>query len=915
MGMGGPEELIAGRAIQDASKNIEAGIQASRFNANAAMPADTNSVAASTMARIASMFTPGGRLREAPSAMARRVANLLFDNSWGTKESAASPLTNRVAPTAESLKGIHDAKLNEAQISMRESLKEGVRAGGFTHQLQGAESIAIKSTSDNAAFGRAVVDHLWREDAHARGFGEAPQSHPSVTKAAKAMRAYLNHMDGERLSLELPGSVKNYVPRQYKSWEVMANREDFITKLIEQQRDNTIRDFNTGEWKMSSNRVVENGVWDGPTSHLTAKDVEAIRSHLEAKGASELTEAELANILDAYGMSRYEKELQAFWRSRAEATFDTITKQGEMLGTDRISHASRPMRERSMDLDPVRFRRYLHDESDHLLNAYHHSTAGHLAARRSFRMDDAMRIEVKRLTGKNAADENFDPALLLEAVDAHFQGLIDAANGDTRSIDALRNAKTSVSNDLRAKMNELLGNNMVEQPIGWALLGQRVSLRMPVMAYLGNLVASNISDIAAMSLMSKMTANQRWQLIKSLNLFKEVPKSGLESLFVGTMDAANNLRAARGMGLNEMPMGAAYGHGTQANVMQAIDKVTEKGTAKFLGLTGMVRFNNNLRRAFGHVILEQLTDGARKMAQAEVLRRGGMSEADAIARVGITAEDAATFNRLGINGRTATDIVLELKNHATDVNGGALGSRVDTHDGFIHPQFEKWADKDSARILMSAVSRHTTDIIIDPKLLSKPLINRTWHGKIFNQMANFFYAWGNQQAVLAAQRPATAQAQYVMLAVGLGAAADALHNVMSGRRSLDETAQKWADDPLAMTYGAIDRSALLGWLSRPIALADKENLGPNRFIKNEQMSGTFRQADGPWEIMGGPFASWAKSLTAGVAGLANGNFGPSQRRQLWNATPYHNLWFINSGLRAMEAAGFETPEFTHPKKR
>lgn len=1030
MGPGGPEELMAAQAAKEAGARIDAKVAEVGKTVNADLPQAAASKPSGWAAKLASLVTPGGRLREAPSAMARKVSNLLFDNSWATAESADAPLTHQVAPTAESLKLNHDAKFNEAQMAMRESQKAGVKAGGFTHELAGGETLAVKSTGDTRNFGRAVIDHLWREDAHARGQGEAPQSAPAVAQAARAARNYLNHMGTEGKALDLIGQLDNYVPRRWKAWEIVRGREDFIGKLIEQQKTNYLRDFNTGAWKDGHTRLVDEGVWNGPArSHLTSEDVAAIRDRQtkgeqmlaeatatrkqatetvqgakamrnEAKAArdqaaqqmaearrfrtesesmrtsgnkaeatrlwkqweslrdqanlakqeagntlaqartkiteavatrkkaaqiakdaaafpKDIQESELAGILGAHGMGRYDAEIKAFWRSRAESTFNTLTNDGEKMGAHELTHGSKPMNERTLEIDPAAFRQYLHDDAEGLLHGYHHSTAGHLASRRAFRLDGRMQESVRAITGIDPKAENFDPALMVRAVNEHFQTLIDWArkNGDNAAMDRLENAKKSATNDILAKLNELHGANMTEKPIGWSLLGQRVSLRLPVMAYLGNLVASNISDIAAVSLASKMTANQKWQVVKALNLFKEVPKAGLESLFVGTMDAANHLRAARGMDIHDMPMGREYGAGTQGRVMEGIDKATEKGTAMFLGLTGMPRFNGNLRRAMGHVVLEQLTDGARKMAKAEVLRKGGMAEAEAVAKAGLSPEDATQLNRLGINGKSSTRIMEQLRQSGTDFEGKALGDAVATHDGFIHPQFANWSDPDAAKSFMAAVNRHTTDLILEPKLLSKPLMNRSWHGKVFNQMANFFYAWGNQQAVLAAQRPLTSQAQYAMMAVGLGAVADALHNGISGRRSLDDTAKKWQDDPVAMTYGAIDRSALLGWLARPIAMADKYNLGPNRFIKNDQMSGTFRQAEGPWEILGGPFASWAKSLASGTIGAAGqGKFGPNQQKQLWNATPYHNLWFLNMGLRAMEAAGFDMPEFTQHTK-
>ena len=322
--------------------------------------------------------------------------------------------------------------------------------------------------------------------------------------------------------------------------------------------------------------------------------------------------------------------------------------------------------------------------------------------------------------------------------------------------------------------------------------------------------------------------------------------------------------------------------------------------------TGINRWSQAMRRTVAGQLLQDIIAGAKKMHAASNLVGQGFTQDKAFAKVGLAIEDARRLNRLGFNAERSKRLLEQIDAHGVD----AFGNKVDsTHDGYISPEMSKWwkQDRDLYDTLNAAVNSETLNLIVEPKILSRPLMNNTLLGKLFNQFQGFAMAWGTQLAPLAMQRGGHEIAMYAGLMFGLGAIADALRNELTGRRTLEDTVNKWKENPAGMAYGAIDRSGLTGWLSRPLGMLELTPYGPGKLLKNQGLSSAYGRP-GEWVDKFSPVTGWVNKVYSGTVGsLYDGGWNRKNQMLLWRATPFNNLWAVEGFNRAAERMGFDTP--------
>lgn len=215
----------------------------------------------------------------------------------------------------------------------------------------------------------------------------------------------------------------------------------------------------------------------------------------------------------------------------------------------------------------------------------------------------------------------------------------------------------------------------------------------------------------------------------------------------------------------------------------------------------------------------------------------------------------------------------------------------------------------------AAINAEVDNLIVTPKLLSRPLFNSdprfAFIGKAFNQSQAFAFAYGNQLAPMVASRPGVGIANWMAQAVFFGAVSDALHNHISGRRSIGESAELWAnpDKTAGMAYAAVNRAGLLGYLARPMAWADQAGVGVGPILGNDVSSMAAAQA---LAVTGklGPFFNWAHDLGRGLGPLLTNTdqgYTPSLRHTLRKTLPFQNLLWTKALYTATRDAGFDNP--------
>jgi hypothetical protein len=217
----------------------------------------------------------------------------------------------------------------------------------------------------------------------------------------------------------------------------------------------------------------------------------------------------------------------------------------------------------------------------------------------------------------------------------------------------------------------------------------------------------------------------------------------------------------------------------------------------------------------------------------------------------------------------------------------------------VKPNFDDWdfsdhATKDLYDIMTANIGAEVErSMIVTPGVFDRPIINQYIIGRMFNQFSGFAMAFANQRLRVMAQMPTQYQLGYAMVYFMLGAISDAISNHLSGRRSLDESAELWQTQPLGMSYSAFRRSGLIGWLERPMAVA--ESLGvpfaPANALAAGEIGSTYTRhmsAQNPLTLLG-PVASDIDQGVKLAAQLSKGEFDDKAAYRGWKLAPYQNL--------------------------
>jgi hypothetical protein len=654
---------------------------------------------------------------------------------------------------------------------------------------------------------------------------------------------------------------------------------------------------------------------------LTREDRSAILSLVAEGGVDSINELTLRAELGANVLGRYLEEVDLYFEAAAESTFNTITGLENRHGVEHGMGNVRPFRERILQIDETEFGDFLEGSAYRLMDAYHATVAGKVAVRQAIRRAESVwGPRVQEATGKSLADSGYDPELINLAVRHDFQRWMDATQGDKAAQGSIERAMKATVGDrgsiLDASLATLEGRPVFpDNPAataGWRLVLERTALRLPFVTMLGKVTVSAFTDLAAATMYSRATPRRLSTMVQALNLLKRMSPRQLQSLYVATADMTRSMRAMELGEIGPYVDHSTFGPGLKGKVLAGIDSVGEYVTRKFATATGLNRWNHNLKVCMAQVIGDTLIEGAGKMSRAmDIVEATGTTQAEALSRVGLTAEDAARLNRLGLNGERCRRLMDLLYEHGVDHEGNRPwagdSAAFDKFDGFVFPELSAWynLDREMFDVWTNAVNSEVQNVIIEPKLGSRPVMNNTFGGKIFNQFQAFANAFGMQQAPMMGARPGYEIAAYATLMVGLGGLVDAIHNSLSGRRTLEETASLWANKPAGMFYGAVNRSGLLGWLARPLGLLEQTPAGIGKNLGNDTIS-TLNARPGPLVEQLGPFFTWANSTYSGLTNtMAQGRMSEQSQRQLWKALPFRNWWALELYNRTMEGAGYD----------
>ncbi len=573
---------------------------------------------------------------------------------------------------------------------------------------------------------------------------------------------------------------------------------------------------------------------------------------------------------------------------------------------------------RLRELDELDFADFIDDDVSTLLAAYDNTVGGEIAARLGvLRNRDKLEPMVAATLGEPL---DGTPEQILRATRQEYQNWIDVRAGNNKAQERIIGSQKSTMKILERKVAELRGQPMsTDSPaltVGFKEVIGRNLLRVVSMAYLGKVAASSMPDVANMALY----ANMRQQdlgviaggLTDMLSLWKKIPRDQLELLQSG-IDDDGLARTFAFAELDHAPSAHRFADTKMGAAAQIADRSLEGANAAFFRATGMNRWNTVMKRISARIVLNIIHDGAGRMARAADLVDGGMDELEAIRRVGLSREDAIRLQRYGVNGERARRIAAQYRAHGTGRGQTPLTELGESYKGPVHPNMGAWDDAEVLERVVAAVDMEVDNLIVTPKLLSRPLMNTSpkwgWFGPAINQFQSFAFSYGNQFAPMAAQRHPVRVLQYIAMATFWGAVSDSIHNALSGRRSFEDSAQQWRERPMGMAYGAFNRAGLFGWLARPFGIMDQVDYGIGPMLGNDVSSMSSARA---MSLTGnlGPFFDWANAVgksTLGPLFLDDREYDAQNMHTLRKTLPFQNLIWLDALYRMTRDMGIDNP--------
>ncbi len=613
------------------------------------------------------------------------------------------------------------------------------------------------------------------------------------------------------------------------------------------------------------------------------------------------TEGDLA-AKDADLFTRYGEAVNEYFDRQAEGVYTKIVDPQHEHGVEHSFAGGSPLMKRTLELDESdpAAARFLDGDLERVTASYTQTVGGRIAAMKAIKEAQAAGW-LGTMGDKLKTPEDFT----LHVKDAFRRMVnqateIDRATGSSHAVRLQRDAHRATVR-LDRRLADLLGTRSQQSDGAHAFMewAGSTALKTNYLAMLGSQVLSMINDVASVTLFADVTSVPRnvKAMVKAIAPLKTAAKRDLQ-----LMGLAFEAEQSRVLTMGDIDSGVqpGVGFGATRKVTGAISVGLDRLTRAFNEVNLANPWNRYIRRAAAYIAMDRITQHSRRLIR---MADEGLTPRD----VGLSNFDAAWLAQRGINAETARKLMGLLHRYGTDENGQTMsamyadaGDMAKNHKGVILPDAGRWLaeEGDAVRPLYetytSAVSFAVDRaMIIRPGLLDRPLMNDNWWGKLFNQFSSFAFAWGNLVARPLAQRPAGRQIATIFAYMGTGAMVDAIRNHLSGRRTFDETAALWQENPAGMTYAVVNSSGITGVFNRPLAFFDRMGVGPGAMLRSDSIAaGPFR-GEG---LLGSlsPVADLAERTfkVTGAAVDPNTDFQLRHWHMMRRSVPLQNLiWF------------------------
>lgn len=715
--------------------------------------------------------------------------------------------------------------------------------------------------------------------------------------------------------------LKYYVPRHYDVYKIMEDESGFKSKL--KQNFYNSDSIVNGKRVAAEDRpllpeVIDNLENQNPgelqqiVRDLRGESVkpgETPKPITSSQIAEELTEGLLPKSI----RNAYLAELDAYYARHAESAFSKLTDpSGGRHGMVEAMEQS-PVKRRLMTISERDMERYLTDNMEDINNRYHHKTAGDYAVRRAIMESPEWRGATLR-DGTAVTDSKTLMRYVYESFDSlqRFAGRADTEYGRHGTKQAIlpsvQKLKDSFRKDIEVPLAFIEGRNPIPDVHGVAAglnYFGRLLLQSTASSQLGGMAIASLNDFTPLLINSFQRPQTLRFLIEAIRPLKSASRRDLE--LAGLLfDQVTRTRSIADT--DSFINGPGIGYGTTRNITAMI----ERGAQKLGDLTARITCINWLtdvqKRWAGLVMFDRITTQSKRLLRAREFMAGGMGEVEALRKVGLNTYDVARLAHMGIDEAAAREYLHMTWQYGLDMKDNRINSM--SFDDFlkskdIHkPNIAEWPSDTSGRALRDRIAAGINgevvrSLVVTPGVFDSPLWNMGSFGllgKVFNQFQAFPMAFTNQRLRVMAQMPAKYQLWYIMSYMGLGTFVDAISNQLSGRRSIDETMTLWANNPLGMTYAAVDRSGMLGWIGRPLGIADalRFPLTPGNLSRESGTTASRHVRPGSSISIFGPSASQFDRMFRVASDVLSLN---PTRNTSYNAAkllPFQNLFWLRA---------------------
>lgn len=729
---------------------------------------------------------------------------------------------------------------------------------------------------------------------------EALKAESKAHKAARAVERaeahYYKALDRLDFVEKFNADARNYFTRRAVTENIRANREGFkaMAKRSWWKARNIGFDSETGQ---------PIGISESEIPIETAlRDRMKIGDDIVTEGDLIARDTEMGTEIH----KEYLRQLENYFEESSQKLWEHMTDADNLHGIDHAFSKPAPLKGRNLVLDESdpAMREFYDYDPERSLSAYFHTVGGMIATR----------MTLKRAKGLLARagvflDEELNPGDALKQLNNRYSELhtvlaeLDRQNGSKMAVPVRRDWDRVMRNMTR-KVENIEGRGLADPTAGanalWAWGGRQL-MNMNYLSLLGSQTLAAINDVASLTIFAEISSIPQnvKMLVKAMAPLTGAAKRDLQLMALGFEGELSRVMSVADIDFDN-PM-SGVGQGMTRKLTAGVGAATHNINAAFAELSLINSWNRYIKRAAAMISMDRLIRHSKKLIDAHELMQTGVPFATAIHEAGLSTFDAARLKEIGVDVNVAMKMLELIQKYGTDEKGNPLSDLGDgfwKYKGIMLPNAGEWIKGSPGNraiydLYLTAINSQVEKAIaITPGITDKPLLNDHWWGRAVNQFQTFNMAWANQVARPLAQRPAGRQLAAVAAYFGTGAIIDAIRNDLAQRRTLAETANLWATNPMGMTYAVVNTSGLSGWFNRPMAFFDKAGFGLGPMLNNNDIARSAYQARSIWGSLS-PSADFIDRTIYGGLGWASKN---GMQLQHWHALrksiPFQNLiWF------------------------